>query len=261
MFDSLLEHAKRQILTNPVLRRVFRERIQWSDGSKLVACLLSNRIDLVVDVGANVGQTHELLRLYGYTGDILSIEPLSAAHSILQRKAQADPSWHIAPRMAIGAHVGTAEINVSRASDLSSLLPATPTLSETYPGSAVVYTEDVEVHTLDQVLADYWSQYQSIFVKVDTQGFEESVLDGASESLRRLRGIQLELSLIPLYGGESNYLIMLERLARMDFEPHLLLETNFSFHLRRQVQFDVVAFRPNSPSYPSPSSPAGRDVS
>lgn len=243
VLERLRARAKREVLTNPLARRVFRNQIRWSDGNKLITCLKANDVDLVVDVGANIGQTQDLLRLYGYTGDILSVEPVQGAHDILCTKAESDPHWFIAPRMAVGARSGSVRINVSRASDLSSLLPANSTLLETYPGSAPVEQDDVEMHTLDEVLEPYWPRYRSIFVKVDTQGSEEAVMEGGKQSLQRIRGIQMELSLVPLYDGEPKYLSVLDRLAKLDFEPHLLLETNFSFHLRRQVQFDVVAFR------------------
>jgi len=246
LLTSLGRTAKRQVLKNPILRKMFGEQIRWSAGNKLVTCLRNNRIDLVVDIGANVGQTQELLRDYGYSGDILSIEPGDEAHAVLLEKSVADSRWAIAPRMAIGAEVGRSRINIARASDLSSLLTASPTLRATYPGSEAIRTEEVEIVPLDEILEPYWSRYESIFVKVDTQGFEEAVLDGARDSLRRIAGIQLELSLVELYEGEPNYLGVLRRLSELGFEPHLILETNFSFHLRRQVQFDLVAFRSGS---------------
>ncbi len=250
---SLLDGAKEVILKSPLLRRLFRDRVRWSDGNKLVTCLQSNGIDLVVDVGANVGQTHDLLRLYGYHGDVLSIEPVASAHATLVRRSASDDRWLVAPRMAIGAERGRATIHVARASDLSSLRAATDTLRETYPGSEAIRAEEVDVLPLDEVLAPYLDRYSSVFVKVDTQGFEDAVLAGSRASLDRIRGIQLELSLVPLYRGEPSYLPIMSQLREHGFEPHLILETNFSFHLRRQIQFDLVAFRTPRSSDPPPS--------
>jgi len=46
------------------------------------------RIDTVFDIDANVGQYAKLVRKYGFTGRILSFEPLSEAHENLQKTAE-----------------------------------------------------------------------------------------------------------------------------------------------------------------------------
>jgi len=50
-------------------------------------------IDLVLDVGANVGQYGKELRCIGYKGQIASFEPLSAAYAELAKVSQADGLW------------------------------------------------------------------------------------------------------------------------------------------------------------------------
>jgi SAM-dependent methyltransferase len=57
------------------------------DEPDLVAFLISRNVDLVLDVGANVGQFGTDLRRYGYKGEILSFEPLPAMFVILTDKA------------------------------------------------------------------------------------------------------------------------------------------------------------------------------
>src|SRR5213079_2241365 len=49
--------------------------------------LQSFAIDLVLDVGANRGQTGTLLRAAGYTGEIISFEPLRGAFDVLAKTA------------------------------------------------------------------------------------------------------------------------------------------------------------------------------
>jgi FkbM family methyltransferase len=79
---------------------------------------------LVVDVGANTGQYAELIRADGYTGRLLSLEPLSDAYAVLERAAQTDPLWECI-RVAVGETSGAATINVSANRQCSSLLPLT----------------------------------------------------------------------------------------------------------------------------------------
>ena len=42
-------------------------------------------------------------------------------------------------------------------------------------------------------------------MKIDTQGFESKVLKGAEKSLAHINTVQMEMSLVPLYDGESSF--------------------------------------------------------
>jgi len=42
---------------------------------------------------------------------------------------------------------------------------------------------------------------RNVYLKIDTQGFEKQVLDGAARNLPRIDFVQIELSLAPLYAG------------------------------------------------------------
>lgn len=66
----------------------------------------------VLDVGANVGQFGAGLRRAGFSGTIVSFEPLSAAHARLSEIAAGDPAWHVAPRMALGERASSFDVGV-----------------------------------------------------------------------------------------------------------------------------------------------------
>ena len=70
-------------------------------------------LDLVLDVGANTGQFAQELRDTGYSGAIVSFEPLSEAHAELIRRSSSDKLWTIAPRMALGERCATVSQNVA----------------------------------------------------------------------------------------------------------------------------------------------------
>src|SRR5262249_39212648 len=78
----------------------------------LLAVLPSRHVDLVLDVGANVGQFGAQLREYGYTGEILSFEPLEEVFATLAANVAADPKW-TARKLALGVERGRTEVNVS----------------------------------------------------------------------------------------------------------------------------------------------------
>lgn len=210
---------------------------------KLAAVIKDHKIDLVLDVGANVGQTGQLLREIGYRGRIVSFEPLPSAHAELTEKAAADPHWTVAPRTAIGDKPGTATIYESEASDVSSLLPAREEMYKVFRKTNVIGEAETPVATLDSLYGDYVKPGERVYLKIDTQGYEKKVLLGAKETLGKISGLQIELSLLPLYEGETTYLEILQMIHAEGFQPFILTEMFFSADLRRQMQIDAVFFR------------------
>jgi FkbM family methyltransferase len=214
-----------------------------SPDAQLVAVLRHFGITCVLDVGANVGQYGSMLRAWGYGGRIVSFEPQADAHRALERRAAADPAWQVAPPMALGACAGQVELAVSAESDMSSVLPQSALLRQVSPSSAVVGKETVALCRLDEVAGPYLRPDDRVFLKVDAQGYEAEVLAGAPELLDRLAGIQLEMSLVPLYEGERGFRRLLDDLAALGFEPWLFLPGYFERKLARQLQVDGVFMR------------------
>lgn len=178
--------------------------------------LRSCGIDLVIDVGANVGQFAGELREYGYTGRIISLEPLSSAYAQLSRRAAADPAW-TALRTAAGTGHGELTINVAANSDSSSALPMLDRHLAAAPQSAYVATESAPVDRLDVILAPYLDDARAPYMKIDTQGYEWDVLDGAGDALDRFAAVELELSLVGLYDGQRTWLELIERMHAAGF--------------------------------------------
>jgi FkbM family methyltransferase len=217
-----------------------------SPNAQLVAVLEHFGITCVLDVGANVGQYGSMLRERGWRGRIVSFEPQAEAHRALERRAAADPDWQVAPRMALGKEAGEVEIEVSAEPDMSSVLPQSALLREISPSSAVVRKETVPLCRLDDVAGPYLRPDDRVFLKIDVQGYEGEVLTGVGQLLERLAGIQLEMSLVPLYDGELDFRGLLDELAALGFEPWLLLPGYFERKLARQLQVDGVFMRPTS---------------
>ena len=61
----------------------------------------NRRVNLVLDVGANVGQFAQSLRNRGYAGRIISFEPVKEAFSALENAARGDDLW-TASNLALG---------------------------------------------------------------------------------------------------------------------------------------------------------------
>lgn len=216
-----------------------------SQSERLAQLLDRHAIGLVIDVGANEGQYGEQLRRHGYKGRILSFEPGVNAHRTLTRRAEADSRWDVAPRMALGATPERAQLNMSNRSDMNSLLPATDATREAFPKLQATGEESVEVVRLDAVLDDLVAPAagEGLFLKIDTQGYEERVLAGAENVMERISGLQVEMSFLPLYEGEADYLAILNRIHAFGFSPHLMIGGYFSRSMARQLQIDGVFFR------------------
>jgi FkbM family methyltransferase len=215
--------------------------------AQLIAVLDRFEISVVLDVGANRGQYGAMLREWGWRGRIVSFEPQALAHAALARRAAADPGWRAAPRMALGARDGEAEIEVSAESDMSSILPQRALLREISPSSAVLRKEAVPLRRLDGVVGSYLTAADRVLLKIDTQGYEPQVLEGAGLLLERLCGIQLEMSLVPIYEGERDFRAQFDELIAAGFEPYLLLPGYFERKLARQLQVDGVFMRTIAP--------------
>ena len=191
----------------------------WFDFAHRRNVLLSARgIDLVLDVGANAGQFGRELRGYGYRGRIVSFEPLRAPYDALAARAGADDLW-TAVHSAVGDHDGTLPIHVAANSDSSSALAMGRRHLDAAPQSAYVGVEEAPLARLDTLAAPYLASDRRPYLKVDTQGYEWQVLDGALEVLPQMAAVELELSLVELYEGQRTWLELVERMADAGLRP------------------------------------------
>ena len=184
---------------------------------QLLKSLNRVNVNLIFDIGANTGQFSQKLRTVGYREKIVSFEPLSSAYHDLSAAARRDPKWHIHSRIAIGDYDGETEINIAGNSASSSVLPMLDAHTAAAPGSAYVGKERVPIARLDSIAPAYLTENTKYFLKIDTQGFEWNVLNGASETLRQARGVLCELSLVPLYQGQRLWRDIIDRLEAKCF--------------------------------------------
>jgi FkbM family methyltransferase len=187
----------------------------------------SYSIDTVLDIGANNGEFAQRMRDYlGYKNRVFSFEPLSSAFKELKASAEGDPTWEVF-NIALGDTEGTQEMHIAANSQSSSLLEMLPAHLESAPESEYIGTEAIEVKRLDSIFEDLCGTTGNVYMKLDTQGFEASVLRGAENSLQYIDTVQLEMSLVPLYDGEMLYLEMCTWMSKMGYTL-VGLETGFS---------------------------------
>jgi FkbM family methyltransferase len=170
-----------------------------------VGLLKRNNVDVVLDGGANSGQYAIDLRRSGYTGRIMSYEPVKACFDRLLVASANDREW-TAHRMALGPTAGSLTINVAANNGASSsFLPMLESHVSAAPSAQYVRQETVNVATVDEVVAEHVKPDARVFLKLDVQGFEKAVIRGAQHTLPSLVGVQLEMSFVPLYDGGMLY--------------------------------------------------------
>jgi len=228
-------------ITNPIGYDIVKYKT--SHPAHIVLSHLSiTNIKTVLDVGANEGQYSLELRKAGYRDCIISFEPLSEVYQKLKLTAAKDKKWQTY-NFALGDANKTASINVSKHSPSSSILPMTRLHSEAAPGSEYLSEEEIEIRTLDSIFDTLNISGRNVFLKVDTQGYEKKVLDGAINSLSYISGIQLELSATELYKGEENYYSLCRFVEERNFHLVRVIPGFSDKSTREMLQFDAIFFR------------------
>ena len=157
--------------------------------------------------------------------------------------------------LAFGDVAGEMTIHVCRNSDLSSFLELSAYGRSTFPGiTEPLEAVTVPVRRLDAI-ADGLIPHDArrIFLKTDTQGFDLAVLRGAAGLYSRIVGIQMELSLKPLYKGMPDITEGLEALrsAECDVTGFFPVIADSSGAI---IEIDCVARKRTQPRPPIESS-------
>jgi FkbM family methyltransferase len=201
-------------------------------------------INCVLDVGAYRGEYVTFLRNEVlFEGQVFSFEPAAASYRELKAASRHDQRWQGFP-YGLGSKRETGTLNVFTSGDFNSLLSPNgygPQRFATLAANATA--EEVEIRRLDEVLPAVLEQVPSprVFLKIDAQGSEMDVIDGAGEALPSIAALQLELSVRPIYRGQPSLPQTMAALADLGFE--LLGVFPIARDGLRVVEFDGVFCR------------------
>jgi FkbM family methyltransferase len=151
---------------------------------------------LILDVGANTGQSIRRFRRYFEDPEIHAFEPGAGAYAALRTAAAGLPNVHLV-NGALGAQRATRTFIENERSTMSSLLEPGPAA-----WGAVKRRTTVDLDTID----DYCGRTHISCIDVlksDTQGYELEVLKGAGRMLaeQRIRLVYIELIFSRMYEG------------------------------------------------------------
>lgn len=200
------------------------------------------KIDKILDVGANSGQFAEQTFKLGFKGKIISFEPVKSVFEDLNIKTKKNLLW-TAFNFALGSKNEELEINISKNTFSSSLLDIMPNHLKGAPESEFTHKEKVSIKTLDEIYTEIVSENEVVFLKIDVQGFEKNVIEGAIESLNSITGIQLEMSLEELYKGEMLFDETIKLLKSLGFTLHSLENGFYNVESGKLLQVDGFFFK------------------
>lgn len=214
----------------------FLQRVQLKSTLQRLA------VDLVLDVGANTGKFGRQLRTV-YSGDLISFEPVASVFRKLEDASSGDPRWK-ARQFALGRTESHQTINVSGATNFSSLLKTNAFCSEQFGMRAVGSREEtVHVRRLDDALADdvHDLQGRRLFLKMDTQGYDLEVFAGAGRALDQVVALQSEVSMVPIYDGMPHWTESIAEYERAGFSVAGMIPV--SWDSRRVIEYDCLLTR------------------
>jgi len=202
----------------------------------------SYEVDLVLDVGAYLGAYGQELRVEGFNGRIVSFEPVPRFYKRLNALVARYEDWDT-HMFALGDKTGAQTMNLAGNNASSSILPMLDKHAEAAPESKYIGQENIQVKKLDDIFTDIKKGASSVWLKIDAQGYEYNILQGATNSLRDIQTVQLEVSFIPLYEGAKSFKELFLYMDSLGFsivgvEPFFVDKTNGEL-----LQADVIFSR------------------
>ncbi len=200
-------------------------------------------VNVVLDIGAFKGDYAKELRHLGYEGKIISFEPVPASYEKLHQAMHADPLWHGEP-YGLSDEDKKMLINTHSRGNFNSLLPLREDAERAYSLDPMQKGQiSIQLRRLDAVLPQLLEKISSprVFMKIDTQGHDVSVVKGASGVLGAIVGMQSELPAVEIYDGMPSMSVMLSQYASCGFVPIGFYSVNAFSQI--SPEFDVLFSR------------------
>jgi FkbM family methyltransferase len=195
--------------------------------------ILGRDVECVFDVGAHVGQTAERLAASFPHAKIFSFEPDPNSFAKLSTVSRSNSRVE-AINAAVGDAEGKATFFLNRFEMNSSLLKAAPNASQyLFNKNGMILESEIEVPV---VSLDAFCTKRGIsridLLKLDAQGYELRILDGAKQLLSRVAVpiIYLEVLFVRLYQDQPLFPDVYQYLFDRGYRLVWLYETSFHTH-------------------------------
>lgn len=197
--------------------------------------------ELIIDAGANIGQFSLYASLFFPQAQIHSFEPIESVYRILSRNIHTNPNI-TAHNLALGESESKISFNLNSDSQASSSLAQSEHRSLIFPEKQVVDIIEVQQTTLSSFLKCF-SLPKEILLKIDVQGAEHLVLQGASSVLSQIDYILLEASVVPLYKGEMSLNEIITYTESLGYSLYSVINAGRSPKRGDYIEFDLLFSR------------------
>jgi FkbM family methyltransferase len=178
------------------------ERLGVSNLRADLVALAADEVRVIFDVGANVGQSAVSFAAMFPRASIFAFEPLPRACQAIE--ALRIPQVEVI-EAAVGASTGSAVLHVNADSQTSSLLTPNLVGRELFGDMLEERAQcTVPVTSIDDFCAARGITAIDV-LKIDAQGSELLVLEGAKRTLPRCRIIQVEANFVAQYEGSATF--------------------------------------------------------
>jgi len=204
-----------------------------------------HNIDLVIDVGANMGQFSIGLRNSGYSGQIISFEPITECYEHLQ--SIADNNWLI-ENFALGDSNTTEIINISNKTVFSSILNTSEFGKSNFSDSIkIVGKQSIQINKLDDIINGLVKNLdmKKIFLKLDTQGYDHRVILGAANTLAYVHVLQTEVPCKAIYDDTPPFYETLKQLSNTGFNITGIFPLSQDKYTMELLEFDCILIKDN----------------
>jgi FkbM family methyltransferase len=215
-------------------RLKLRKRLRLGhDHLKDVATILGRDLRVILDIGANVGQSAVAFRSAFPNARIVSVEPDPGAFEQL-RANTATLSGVELLQSAIGDAAGEATFYRHQFDQTNSLLPRAAGADEFVVSAEFmkpIGEITVPVTTVDAICRERGIE-EIDFLKSDTQGYEMKVLDGARELLERraIKAIYVEVCFVPMYEQQPLFQQLYDYLYVRGYRLVGIYESGYATH-------------------------------
>lgn len=158
----------------------------------------------VFDAGAHFGETVVIYNKLFKNPSIYSFEPFLSSFEVLKRNVKTFPNVKIF-NVALSNVSGLLDLHVNKSSATNSILPTSKDSAKNWGENLLETVETVKINsiTIDEFVEKHNIEVIHI-LKIDTQGTEYEIIQGASKTIEanKIKVIYLEIIIISTYVGQ-----------------------------------------------------------
>jgi FkbM family methyltransferase len=213
--------------------RIRKQLRLGNDHLRDLTAILGRDLRVILDIGANIGQSAVAFRNAFPVARIVSVEPDPSAFEQLTANTM---EMHGVERIqsAVGDAPGEAKFYRNQSDQTNSLLPNAAGAEDFLVSAELIKPIGeivVPVTTIDEICRERGITEVDL-LKTDTQGYEQKVLDGAKALLERrgVKAIYIEVCFVPMYEGQPLFQHLYDYLYLRGYRLVEIYESSFATH-------------------------------